>query len=50
MSLIDDQPAREIGWSALKQMGLILEGSYAVYLHISIIIESMYLCVRLPCR
>jgi hypothetical protein len=31
MSLVDDQPAREIGWSALKQMGLILEGSYAVY-------------------
>jgi hypothetical protein len=31
MSLVDDQPAREIGWSDLKQMGLILEGSYAVY-------------------
>jgi hypothetical protein len=31
MSLFDDQPAREIGWSALKQMGLIREGNYAAY-------------------
>jgi len=31
MSLVDDHLARETGWSALKQMGLILAGSFAVY-------------------
>jgi hypothetical protein len=36
MSLVDDQLACGIGWSALKQMGLILEGSFAVYPLISL--------------